>query len=91
MTAKRTELEKRAGSRIRNAMKGTVADARFGRDAALPADRRAQRERDRALGLVPFAIKLPRELVEELRRRAQAQGGDIDAVVAELLRKAIAG
>ena len=58
---KRGELEKRQGSKLTNQMR--AAGNAYGRAIAPEPDRRAQRDRDRALGLVPFAVKLPQELV----------------------------
>lgn len=84
MTMKRTELEKRKGLAIQNALKRTPA-----RPDAPPVDRRAQRERDRAAGLVPFAIKLHGDLVRQLQQRAAARGIDLAALTDELLRQAM--
>lgn len=84
MTAKRTELDKRAGLKLRNALRqsGPRADAN-------PGERRAQRERDRAAGLVPFAVKLPGDLVAELQQRAQRQELPFADWLAQLLRRAL--
>lgn len=49
--------------------------------------RREQRERDRAQGLVPFAVKLPADLVKQLRELAREK--PLHNVVAELLRKGL--
>ncbi len=59
---KRGELEKRQGSKLTNQMR--AAGNAYGRAIAPEPDRRAQRDRDRALGLVPFAVKLPQDLVK---------------------------
>jgi hypothetical protein len=53
-------------------------------------DKREQRKRDQELGLIPFACKLPGTLVEQLREKAAAHDGGINALVAELLTKALA-
>lgn len=89
MTMKKTELEKRAGLALRNAQRQAPNADRFGRAAALPADRRAQRERDRAAGLVPFAVKLPGDLVQALRERAGRDEVDLSTLVADLLRRGL--
>ena len=65
---KRGELEKRQGSKLTNQMR--AAGNAYGRAIAPEPDRRAQRDRDRALGLVPFAVKLPQELVKALQEQA---------------------
>ncbi|MBA2547855.1 MAG: hypothetical protein H0V16_05265 [Burkholderiaceae bacterium] len=85
---KRGELEKRQGSKLTNQMR---ADGNaYGRAAAPELDRRAQRERDRAAGLVPFAVKLPQDLVRALQERAAQQGSGLNEITAELLNKALA-
>jgi predicted HicB family RNase H-like nuclease len=84
MTMKRTELEKRKGLKIVNELR------RAGHAAAHPpGDRRAQRERDRAAGLVPFAVKLPGELVRQLQDAAQRHQTDLNQLVDGLLRTAL--
>ena len=84
MTMKKTELEKRKGLAIANAQR--QSGNRFGPASAPPVDRRAQREADRAAGLVPFAVKLPAELVRQLNDSAQQRGVALNELVAELLR-----
>lgn len=85
---KRGELEKRQGSKLTNQMR---ADGNaYGRAVAPELDRRAQRDRDRAAGLVPFAVKLPQDLVKTLQERATTQSVGLNEVTAELLRKALA-
>ena len=41
-------------------------------------------------GLVPFACKLPAELVKRLNERAAAHEGGVNALVAEALQKSLA-
>ncbi len=53
-------------------------------------DRREQRKRDQALGLVPFAVKLNSDLVLQLQTIAKERGGDLNEVVAELITKGLA-
>jgi hypothetical protein len=65
VTMKKTELEKRKALKIANEMRRTGNP--YGRAGETEADRRAQRERDRALGLVPFAVKLPQDLVRQMQ------------------------
>jgi hypothetical protein len=87
MTMKRTELEKLKGKAIENRMR---AEQRLRAQPHAKGQRRALRERDRALGLVPFAIKLEAALAAELRALAAQRGGDLDALAAELLRAGLA-
>ena len=89
MTMKKTELEKRKGLKLANDLRR--AGNPYGRAAETDADRRALRERDRALGLVPFAAKLPQDLVRQMQSEAQARGVRLDDLVAEWLRKAMTG
>lgn len=63
----------------------------FGAAAAAPIDRREQRERERALGLVPFAVKLNGDLVKQLQDLAKERGVDMNELVDEVLRKGLAG
>jgi hypothetical protein len=89
MTVKKAELDKRAGLKIVGALRqGSGAD-RYGRDSALANERRARRERDRAAGLVPFAIKLPAPTVQALHDRARNEARDLGELVDELLRQAL--
>jgi len=53
-------------------------------------DRREQRKRDQALGLVPFAVKLNSELVLQLQNLAKERGVDLNEAVAEVLTKGLA-
>lgn len=89
MTMKKTELEKRKARKIADEMHRTGNP--YGRAAEPEADRRAQRERDRALGLVPFAVKLPHDLVRLMQAEAQSRSARLDDLVAEWLRKGLAG
>lgn len=88
MTMKRTELEKRKGLAITNAQR--QAGNRYGPAQTTPLDRKAQREADRAAGRVPFAVKLPSELVAKVQARAQRDGLPLDELVAALLRAGLA-
>ena len=59
---KKTDLAKADAKKLMNQM--GARDSQFGAANAVPLDRREQRERDRALGLVPFAVKLNSDLVK---------------------------
>ena len=67
-----------------------VGKLNSGNSDNVPLDRREQRERERALGLVPFAVKLNGDLVAQLQALAKDRGGDLNEVVAELLAKGLA-
>lgn len=90
MSMKKTDLEKALAKKITGRMAGAAAPARFGAAAVSPVDRREQRRRDAAAGLVAFACKLPQPLVAQIVARAAAHEGGANAVVAELLEKALA-
>jgi len=85
---KKAELEKLMARRIAGANPERGND-RYGKDAAAPADRREQRERDRQMGLVPFAVKLHENLVREIHEAAQARGMGLNEVTAELIQKGL--
>jgi hypothetical protein len=63
--------------------------AGFGGSEAQAPDRREQRKRDQALGLVPFAVKLNGALVQQLQALAKQRGLDLNEVVAEVLTKGL--
>lgn len=86
---KRGELEKRQASKLTNQMR---ADGNaFGRAVAPELDRRAQRDRDRALGLIAFAVKLPQDLVRQLQRLSEERNVSINELTADTLRKGLGG
>jgi len=83
---KKTDLAKSDAKKIMNQM--AAKGAAFG--AAKPAlDRREQRERERALGLVPFAVKLNGDLVQQLQLLAKERDVEMNQLVAELLQKGL--
>jgi predicted HicB family RNase H-like nuclease len=52
-------------------------------------DRREQRRLDQAAGLIPFAVKLNRDLVAQINALAQSRKVPLNEVVAELLQAAL--
>jgi predicted exporter len=91
MTMKRTELEKLKARRLEGGMRKDVVAGRLANAGSEAPSRREQRERERALGLVPFAVKLQADLVKEIHARAQGRQVDLNELVAELLRKGLDG
>jgi hypothetical protein len=89
MSMKKSDLDKNMGMKISGQMKGAGVPDRFAQGAAAALDKREQRKRDAAAGLVPFACKLPSELTKRLQERAVTHEGGINALVAELLVKAL--
>jgi hypothetical protein len=85
---KKADLEKMMGKKIAAGGFGAAND-RFGRGSAVPADKREQRERERELGLVPFAVKLHGDLVKEIHAAAKARGEGLNEVTADLIRKGL--
>ena len=85
---KKTGMAKSDAKKLMGKMAAPGA-AEFGK-AAVVVDRREQRRRDQALGLVPFATKLNADLVAQLNALAAEQGTDVATVVAALLQKGLA-
>ncbi len=85
---KKTDLAKSDAKKLMGKMV-TSGGAGFGK-AVVAVDRREQRRRDQALGLVPFATKLNGELVAQLNAMATEQGTDVGTVVSALLQKGLA-
>lgn len=85
---KKADLEKLKGRKIA-AGSGTTND-RFGKGATQVLDKREQRERERELGLVPFAVKIHEDLVRDLHAAAQKRGVGLNELTTELIRKGLA-
>jgi hypothetical protein len=85
---KKTDLAKYDAKKLMNQAGPRAAS--FGTAAAAPVDRREQRERERALGLVPFAVKLNGDLVKQLQELAKERGVEMNELVAEVLQKGLA-
>jgi hypothetical protein len=86
---KKTDMEKLMAKKITGAAGHSKIPDRFGKDSAAPLDKREQRERDRELGLVPFAVKLHEDLVKQLQDLAQKKGTGLNEVTSELLQKGL--
>ncbi|MFN0318016.1 MAG: hypothetical protein ACKVQA_23565 [Burkholderiales bacterium] len=86
---KRTELEKKQGKKIDSAIAQGKISHRFGHGVASIVDKREQRKRDQALGLIPFAVKLESSLVKEVQDLAQKRELGLNEAVAEILRKGL--
>ena len=86
---KRTDLEKHQGKKIVGAMKREPTSERYGTSAGAHVDRRDQREREKAAGLVPFAVKLPQDLVASMQSLAKDRGASLNEVAESLLRKGL--
>ena len=86
---KRTGLEKLKAMKTVGDMKREGVPDRFGGGANASGDKREQRERDKAAGLVPYAVKLPQDLVTELQDLARKKETSLNALTADLLRKGL--
>jgi hypothetical protein len=91
MSMKKTDLEKSLGKKVEGRMKAAGVPGRFGQGAAEAVDKREQRRRDAAAGLVAFACKLPAGLVKRLNERAATAEGGANAIVAEALEQVLDG
>ena len=90
MSMKKTDLTKHLAKKLDGRMKSAGVPDRFAQGAADAVDKREQRRLDAAAGLVPFACKLPSELVKRLHERATGHAGGVNGLVAEALEKALA-
>ena len=86
---KKTGMAKSDAKKLMGKMAAPGASAFGGSDAAA-IDRREQRKRDQAAGLVPFAVKLNGDLVQQLQTLAKERELDLNQLVAELLTKGLA-
>lgn len=86
---KKTGMAKSDAKKLMGKMVAPGA-AGFGNADNAVVDRREQRKRDQALGLVPFAVKLNSDLVLQLQTLAKEREADLNEVVAELLAKGLA-
>ena len=89
MSMRITDLDKSRMLKAAGLMKHEARAERFGRGNAI-SDRKEQRRLDRAAGLVPFASKLPAELVKALTDEATAKKLDMNELVEALITKGLA-
>ena len=86
---KRTGLEKSLGSKINSKIERNSESDPFSKNAAKPLDKREQRKLDQAQGLVPFAVKINIDLVEQIQDMAKEEQKGVNEVVTELLQKGL--
>jgi hypothetical protein len=89
MSLKKFDLAKNLGLKINGQMKSAGIPGRFALGAGEVVDRKEQRRRDAAAGLVPFACKLPAELVKKINERGEAHEGGVNALLAEVIGKGL--
>ena len=85
---KKTGMAKSDAKQLMGKMAAPGATS-FGGGDTVAIDRREQRKRDQALGLVPFAVKLNSALVQQLQDLAKERGIDVNEVTAEILTKGL--
>jgi hypothetical protein len=86
---KKTGMAKSDAKKLMGKMVAPGA-AGFGNSDNVAVDKREQRRRDQALGLVPFAVKLNSDLVAQLQALAKDSGKDLNDVVADILKRGMA-
>ena len=86
---KKTDLEKNKGLKINSGVNRFGTPGRFGKDAAVPMQRREQRKLEQSLGLVPFAVKLNGDLVKQIQALSQSRQAGLNEIVAELLKRGL--
>lgn len=86
---KRTDLEKSIGNKITGKIQSNSEKAPFNKDIEKPVDKRQQRKLDQSLGLVPFAVKINYNLVQQIQDLAKERGTGINEVVTELIMKGL--
>ncbi len=89
MSMKISDLDKGKMLKATGLMKQEAKADRFGKGSPI-LNRKDQRRLDQAAGLVPFACKLPGELVKALTDAAAAKKLAMNELVAELLKKGLA-
>jgi hypothetical protein len=85
---KKTGMAKSDAKKLMGKMAAPGAPA-FGNADNAAVDRREQRKRDQALGLVPFAVKLNGDLVAQIQALAKERGTDLNETVADILAKGL--
>ena len=86
MALKKTQLERLNAARLQDQLRKSAPPDRYAQGAHV-LSRREQRERDRAQGLIPCAVKLPSALVKRVQERAGEK--PLNEVVAELLERGL--
>jgi hypothetical protein len=89
MSMKKTDITKSLARKLDGRMQAAGVPNRFGQGAAAMVDKREQRRLDSAAGLVPFACKLPAELLKQLNEQAQAHEGGVNGWVTQALKQAL--
>ena len=86
MSMKKSDLDKNLALKLGGRLKAAGVPDRFAQGAAAAFEKRERRARDAAAGLVPFACKLPADLVRQINERAAAHEGGMNALLATLIQ-----
>ena len=86
---KKTDLEKNKGMKLEGRLRHGTPTDRFGQQSNAIPDRRAKRKLDSERGLVPFAVKINGELVQQVRALAESRGIELSELVEDVLRKGL--
>jgi hypothetical protein len=86
VTVKKTDLAKKLGKKINNRLSNSGAVSPF-KSTEPVIDKKEQRRRDQALGLIPFAVKINEDIVKQIQDIAAERKIGINELVAELLKK----
>jgi hypothetical protein len=89
MSMKKFDLEKNKAMKISGLMKTAGVPGRFAQGSGTVIDKREQRRLDSEAGLVPFACKLPAELVARLHERAATHEGGVNALLTGWINEAL--
>jgi hypothetical protein len=90
MSMKKTDMTKSLASKIGGQIRNSVTPDRFSQGANGATTKREQRKIDAQAGLVPFACKLPADLIAQLHAHPRYSEG-MNALVAHLLSQSIHG
>lgn len=82
---KKTDLEKHKAKKIVGKLAQSGTPPRYGAAPAPALGRREQRRLDQAAGLVPFATKLPADLITALHFAAHSRGITTGELLVQLL------
>lgn len=85
---KKTQLERLKAANLQDQLRKSAPPERYA-GGAHQLSRKEQRERDRAQGLVPFAVKIKSDLVQRLQARAREEQKPLNELVAGLLEKGL--
>lgn len=85
---KKTDLEKNKALKLMGKLNASIPPDRYA-GAAPTHDRREQRRRDQAAGLVSFPVKLRQPLITALLAKAEADGVNTNELVNRLLADAL--